>query len=329
MPSDLEKAIREQRKRLNAMDAEARARMRQAYEQALNRIQRELDDVVRALETFPGSEWRMYHERRLRALLDLADAEYARFSDDAARILQAEQARAVSGGAQTAQELAAASGISTVGFGVAINTPALERLVASFAPGSPLHDVLSSYGTFGRQVIERELTDALIGGKSPREASRNIRRTIGGKGVKARIDATTRTELLRSYRSSLGEVFETMKRPGDKYRWVASHSVRTCISCLSMDGRLFDTPPTLQHVNCRCVYHLVPYDIDMPYEDGEEWLRRQSPERARSMFSAPDAYNAWKRGDVSLSDFQGVHRDRTWGDAVYVRSWRDVKRRAS
>lgn len=325
MPSDLEKAIREQRKRLNAMDAEARARMRQAYEQAITRIQRELDDVVRALETFPGSEWRMYHERRLRTLLDLADAEYARFADEAARILQAEQARAVSSGAQTAQEMAAASGISGVGFGVAINRPALERLVASFAPGSPLHGVLSSYGEFGRKVIERELTDALIGGKSPREAARNIRRTIGGRGVKARIDATARTELMRSYRGSL---FEQYERIGVKqWRWTAAHSVRTCLACLSMDGRVFPmTNPFMPaHIACRC----VPSPAEGTYENGEEWMRRQDQTRIRSQFPSADAYDAWERGDVALSDFRGIHQDRTWGDAVYVRSWRDVKRRAS
>src|SRR5690606_2285617 len=98
--SELERAIREQRKRLNALDREARARMRDAYGRTITRINREIDDVVRALDTFPGSEWRMYHERRLQTLLDLAEAEYARFSDEAAGILRSEQARAVSGGAQ-------------------------------------------------------------------------------------------------------------------------------------------------------------------------------------------------------------------------------------
>lgn len=326
MPSDLERAIAAQRKRLNAHDAEARARMRAAYEHALERIEREVQDVVRALETFPDSQWRMYHERRLRTLLDLAEAEYARFGDEAARILQAEQARAVSGGAQTAQEMAAASGISGPAFGVAINTPALERLVSSFAPGSPLRGVLDSYGTFGRKVIERELTDALIGGKSPREASRNIRRALGGDAVTARVDSLTRTELMRSFRGSLFEQFAQIGVT--RWRWSASRSTRTCIACLAMDGRTFpmSRPFMAAHPNCRCVPSI---DVDDDYGRGEDWLRRQSPERVRPMFPSADAHAAWERGEVGLDDFRGLHRDRTWGNSIHVRSWRDVRRRAT
>ena len=328
MPSELERVIREQRTRLAAMDAEARARMRLAYEQAIDRITRELDATVRALEAFPGSEWRQYHERRLRTLLDLAEAEYARFSDEAAHILQAEQAQAVRGGAQSAQEMMAATGQS-VGFGVALNTPAMERLVASFAPGSPLRGVLESYGEFGRKVIERELTDALAGGKSPREASREIRRRIGGGAVKARIDTLSRSTIMDAYRSSLGEQFAALKRPGDKYRRVAAKSTRTCIACLSRDGELTDDIPQDFHPNCRCVFHLVSAGMVLPYESGEDWLRRQSPNRVRPMFPSADAYTAWQNREVALSAFVGVHRDPTWGNSLFVRSWRDVKRRVN
>jgi hypothetical protein len=341
--SALDDAIREQRKRLNEMDREARARMRQAYEHAMVSIERELDDAVRMLETISrSSAWfdasgrftpegeALFREYRLRELMPKIEAEYARFSDEAARILQAEQARAVSGGAQTAQEMAVASGIGgRVAFGANVNRQAMERLVSSFAPGSPLRDVLDSYGDFGRKVIERELTDAIALGKSPREASRTIRRTINNKGVRARIDTLSRSEIMRSYRGSLGEAFEGMKRPGDRYRRVAAKSYRTCLACLSRDGEITEGIPGDFHPNDRCIFQLVPAGMEMPYERGEDWLRRQSPERVRGMFSTPDAYAAWERGDVPLQAFAGVHRNRVWGSSLYVKSWRQVKRKAT
>ena len=330
MLSELERVIREQRTRLAAMDAEARARMRLAYEQAIDRITRELDATVRALEAFPGPEWRQYHERRLRTLLDLAEAEYARFSDEAATILQAEQAQAVRGGAQSAQEMMAATGQS-VGFGVAVNAPAMERLVASFAPGSPLRDVLQSYGDYGRKVIERELTDALAGGTSPREASREIRRRLGSGAVKARIDSLTRTELMRSFRGSLSDQYAGM---GFRFKVrVAAFSPRTCLACISTHGDIYPVWQEMEsHVNCRCTW--VPWsaknvDTLEVVGSGEEWLRRQDPERIRPMFPTAEAHGAWERGDVPLSAFVGVHEDQTWGSSIHVRSWRDVKRRVN
>jgi SPP1 gp7 family putative phage head morphogenesis protein len=324
MPSDLDKVIREQRKRLNDLDAEARSRMRAAYERSVERIEREIDDVVRALEAYPGSEWRLYHERRLRTLLSLAEVEYARFADTAGTVLRSEQVRAVSGGAHAAQEMAAASGMN-VGFGVALNTPALERLASSFAPGSPLRGVLDSYGDFGRKVIERELTDALIGGKSPREASRDIRRTLGSKGVKARIDTTARTELLRSFRGSL---FETFDQIGvTHWRWSASLSARSCLACIAKSGTTYpmSQPFMPSHPNCRCVPSPVAPSVTV--ESGEAWFARQSPDVQRRMMPSQEALAAYHDGRIKLSDFVGHRRDRVWGPSVYERSGREVLRR--
>lgn len=329
MPSDLDRAIAAQRRRLNALDADARRRMREAYGRTIARIEDELEVAVRLVEAYPGSEWRVMHEQRLRSLLGQVEAEYARFADDASAILRDAEVRAVSGGAQTAQELAAASGVPGVGMGVAVNVPAVERLVSSFAPGSPVRRVLDSYGTFGRKVIERELEAAIIGGKSPREASRIIRRTLGSGATKARVDTLARSSIMDAYRSSLGEQFQAMKRPGDRYRRVAAKSTRTCLACLARDGEITDGIPSDFHLNCRCIFHLVPAGVVLPYERGEDWLRGQPAAKVQPMFPASDAYRAWARGEVPLSAFVGVHRDPAWGDSIRVRSWREVKRRAA
>lgn len=318
----LERAIARERRRLNADEAAARARMRDAYRGVVERLEREIDATLMQIETFPGDEWRRYHEQRLRVLLAQAEAEYQRFADDAMRVLADNEARAVSGGAHAAAEMTSAlPATAGVGFAANVNRSALERMVASFAPGSPVRGVIASYGPEAMQTIERAMMDGLAAGESPRTIKRRIMREINGPYTKARLDALTRTEFMRAARGSLADSFEAMRRPGDRYRWVAAKSARTCLSCLYRDGTLYDEPPTQQHVNCRCIFHLVPADMYLPYETGEQWFARQ-PENVQRQMMGGAAYDEYRNGRLGLRDFTTVHRDPVWGASVQQRSQR-------
>lgn len=134
--------------------------------------------------------------------------------------------------------------------------------------------------------------------------------------------------MLRGFRSGLAESFKSVEHLGIGYRWVAAKGVRTCLSCIYRDGKITPEPPTQQHVNCRCIFHLVPRDSAIVYESGEEWFARQGPEVQQRMFPSSESYRAYQQGDVTLKDFSGYRQSRTWGGSFQQRSGSEAMRRA-
>ncbi len=321
--SDLDRIIREQRRRMATEDGDARRYLVGAYRRTIDSLEKEIEQFVRQVEAFPDSQWRRFHLQRLNELLALAEARFAAFTQDGASSLEAANVRAANIGALDAALLMTASGVMR---GATINQPALERAIAAMREGSPLRDVLDGYGVRGRQIIEAKLTEAIAQGKGARKVIRELRRELGSGANRARLEALVRTETMRAYRGALHGQYATQGHLLAGLRWRASKSTRTCLACLAMDGKVFpvDKAPERFHVNCRCVYSPVPKGSTYRYERGEDWLRRQNPSRTAPMFPTPAAHRAWRDGRVDLDAFVGVKRSRKWGDAVYVKSARRV-----
>ena len=331
MVSVLEDAIARARRQIVRDEAPIRQRLHRAYRDALEALSSDLETVTtmiaeaRHAGTPVSPDW-LRRQDRYRQLIAHVEIEYARFAELGVRLLRDGQVAAVSGGAHTAPELLRAAGITT--FGVTVNVPAVEQLVSALQPGSPVREVLEAYGPHVARIVNDELVAGIIEGRSPREIVRAIRqRAISGTN-RARLESLVRTEMLRAFRGSLYEQMVAHKRPGDKWRRTAAKDTRTCLACLATDGELSDDVPTRFHIRCRCIFHLVPKGSAIPYERGVDWFARQSETTQLLMMPSVEAFNAYRRGDVTLMDFVGVKRSRVWGASIYQRSGRDAIARA-
>lgn len=321
--SDIEKTIRTQRRRMARDDSYAREQLIAAYERTIASLKLEIADFARQVDADPDRLWKRQHLARLEQILALADRRYKAFTQEGATSVEAARIRAAELGAEDAAALLHTANVTPW---AGINAPALERAVGALQKGSPLQAVLDGYGRDGRKLIERKLTEMVAQGRGARKVARELERELGSGANRARLEALTRTESMRAYRTAMKEQYKTQAHLLDGLRWRAGKSVRTCLACLAMDGEVFpvDNAPDRFHVNCRCVWSPVPKGSTYQYMRGEEWLRRQSPTKQRAMFPSDAAFLAWRDGRVGLGDFVGVKRSSKWGDSLFVRSGRQV-----
>lgn len=286
-------------------------------------ITQRIDQAQLSGETV-NPDWLRRESRYQRLLVD-AEREFARFADDGLRVIESGQIRAVRGGAAQAWELMDASGID-VSFGGRVNTIAVENALSA-TTSAPLRRSLLQYGTDGSQKITDTLLDGISRGRGPRSIIRDIRRGLNSPYNKARLESLVRTEMMRASNFALEEQYKQMDHLISGYRWSAAKSIRTCLACLSMDGRIFKTYQHTQHVNCRCICTPVPRGSTYQYQTGQQWLREQPGSVQQKMFPTADAFLAFSNKKVTLRDFEGRSRSPVWGTSVRQRSWRDVAER--
>jgi len=142
-------------------------------------------------------------------------------------------------------------------------------------------DFLANYevqllGDVSRELatgIKRTVTQGVLEGRSIRDVTRDIGRTIkdpdefrkAGKTVfksaQQRAELIARTETLRAHNEG-GKVF--LREVGvKKIKWLTAHDERTCPECAPLDGRIFnmdDAPGPPKHPGCRCTYLSVLED---------------------------------------------------------------------
>ncbi len=327
MPSALETAIRRTRRQIDTLEGPVRQEMADLYARAVRNLATDLELVTMQIRNAQEAgidvspDWLRRQDRYTR-LLWQAEREFALFTDDGVRLIEGGRVRAIRGGAAEAWELLDAAGIER-GFAANVPTYAIENAMSATYSG-PVARSLARYGEEGSQTITDTLLDGMVRGRGPRAIIRDIQRALLSPANAARLESLVRTEAMRGFRAGLNEQYASMAHLISGYRWVAAKSVRTCLACLARDGRVQKEPWDQFHIRCRCVNSPVVKGVTIPYQNGEDWFAGQSPERQQRMMPSRQAWDAYRAGSVKLGDFVGVHRDRTWGSAVYQRSGRDV-----
>lgn len=106
-------------------------------------------------------------------------------------------------------------------------------------------------------VMNRTLIQGIVLGQNPRQAAREmLRRTEGGfNGGLTRALNVARTEMIDAHRAAAHAQDQANRDLLAAWRWTAAYDLRTCPSCLAMDGQTFpvDTPGPLDHQQGRCV----------------------------------------------------------------------------
>lgn len=313
MPSQLETTIAQTRRLMAAEDAAAQSRMVAVYADAIEG----LDVALARLATVPVEEMpygQLVADARYRQLLAEAEASFDRFANDGQRVLLQAQRGAVNVAHQTAVPLmrAAAPDLLAASF-VRLPEAALQELVGTLGPGSPVRAILDRFGTSAAQAIESEFIQGIAAGRNSRVIAARIVDAIGGEMWQA--ERLARTETHRPFRSSLIKTYQQHGHLLDGWKWSAAKGERTCLACLALDGTIFPLSTSFMgnHPNCRC--SPSPYRRGGPSENletGEQWFMAQ-PERTQRRMLPVGAWDPFQDGTLTLADFVQRDNDLVWG----------------
>lgn len=329
MPSEIETAINAHRARLLAGEARALATMQSAYLPVRARLLAEIDDLVTLLETGNVTAKNVLKLQRVDTLIRQIEDELQRLSAPAERFLAIAQRAAVQRALSDARALVGAQEASVLASWTRLPTAAVSDLVGMLQDGSPLRSVLDSFGPDASQAIGDALVDGLATGKHPTFIAAELRGVVDRTG--ARLLTLTRTSMLTSYRTaSLRSYAESGVCDG--WIWIASLSGDTCAACLSLHMTHHELTESFAqfHVNCRCAP--APSVRGVPFPDmqsGAEWLGSQSSAVQDRVLDGKSAGNAYRSGEVALSDFAHLRRDTRWGDAYVQASLKQARANAA
>lgn len=294
----------------------------------LDALLKSIDEAERRGEEVKPSD--VARSERLRQLLAQVEQEVGQYAQYADASIRRQQSAVIEAAAQNAEDLtrAALGDAPDDEARLALRWNRLPReamveLVGQLHNGAPLDILLGELGPEASQRVKDALLEGLAMGRNPRVIARDVRRSMGMPLTRSlRI---SRTEVLRAHRLSTLASYQANSDIIRGWRWSASHSSRTCLACLAMDGKVFplDKPPPM-HVQCRCSCIPVTVSwrdlgVDAPEPDlgetGAEWFASQPASVQREMMG-DEAYKAYKAGRVTLDDFVGVRKSRRWGESV-------------
>lgn len=331
------------RRQVLAADRVAANALVEAYAPIWKGMRHDLDALLQKAKTEQLSVAQTMETERLRALNAQVEAEVKRFNGVAAGTIGKGQLVAVGiahDGTRQTIEAALPRGVplslAEARLGVSWNRvpfEALQSFVGVAGDGKPLGRLLAATGPMVSQGVKATIAEGIVRGYGPIKTAGLVRDRVG-MGL-TRSLTISRTEILRSYRSASQAQYSANKRLVKGYRRVTTKDERTCLACLALDGELYQTnAPLDEHVNGRCaiVPETVTYadlglDVKEPtrqYETGPEWFDKQPAEVQRNMFGSDRLYDAYKNGDIDLSDMVKVTPNRTWGPQATEASVNEV-----
>lgn len=323
-----------------------RAALARREQQALGRLIRQYGDIWKALKAeldrlqadhaariargeVPSPAW-VYQEQRARALLAQVEAEVTRWSGDVEEATRELQRIGAMQGQQYVVDTLRASGIAPgiEGSFMRLSPDTLHNMVGFLGDGSPLARLFDQVGPGVRAGWTSALMTGLAAGLNPREVARLARQATGmGMDRALRI---ARTEMLRASRETVHQTMLANPDIYDGWIWSCSLSLRTCASCLAMNGTWHPLSERLEdHPNGRCaaVPSLKPWSslgVNVPepvadpadsirgVPDAEAWLR-ELPAAAQEHILGKQAAELWRRGEIALHEFTERKVSPDWG----------------
>ena len=206
----LDDLLAAQRAERAALEAQAAARLVTAYGQAWQAIERDFRALTEAIDAArtAGEEitpaW-LAREERHRALMAQVEGQINGLAAQAGPLVRQQQATAIAAAARHAEELARATlGTPPPGIVSAWNrapVEAVRELVGTLADGTPLGELLKTFGPEARAAAEKALTTGLLRGYHPTRIARDVSGAVEQLG-QVRALRLSRTEILRAYRAA-------------------------------------------------------------------------------------------------------------------------------
>ena len=329
-------AVERHRAELLRLEHGATADTLKAYGKVWARLRRRVETLAKqhraAIDAgeSPDQAW-VADYQRVSELMAQVEGDLRRLHDRVYQRTVSAESRAIEMGERHFQDVLAISGDAYGDPAIMasynrVPLEAMRDLVGTLRPGTPLRVLLDGLGTVASQQIRDELMAGLAVGEGPRAVARRIRGALGGDMSRAlRI---SRTEMLRAYRTATNERYRANEHLVNGWRWVSSKDSRVCPACLALDGTWHPASEVQQdHPNGRC--QAIPSlrgrdnpDDPAPWETGAQWLEKQSPETQQQVLGG--AVEAYRQGQITLSDLQGTATSPLWGTVPRRRALSEV-----
>lgn len=187
--------------------------------------------------------------------------------------------------------------------------------------------------TEATEAIRRALITGIATGANPREAARDMLRTVEGEfnGGLARAQNIARTEMLDAYRDTSSHVHYANRDVLDGWTWIATLDRRTCPSCWGMHGthHPLTQPGPWDHQSGRCarmpkVKSWRELGIDMDELDDitpdAEQEFAKLPEAEQRAIVGPGRLALMKAGQITLADIPKRRDSAAWRPSYVPRN---------
>jgi len=205
--------------------------------------------------------------------------------------------------------------------GARLPVEAANELIAALGDGSPLENLLATFGDDAARAASQILVDGLATGRGLRLVASEFRKATGSSAVRAA--RISRTETLRVYRGATLETYKENRKIVKQWRWLSARQTRTCVSCWAMDGTLHDVDePFVSHVQCRCTP--IPVLPDVPVgATGAELFNRLDDAEQRGILGR-GRFDLFKAGVLDITDIPVEVDAGRWGKALRQRTLREL-----
>jgi SPP1 gp7 family putative phage head morphogenesis protein len=333
--STLDDILQEQRAGIIAREEATFRKMLAAYDDIQREIKksiRELRDKMTAAK-MTGEEislgW-FKKERRLEIFLSQVQEQVVRYGGKAKQLIEREQEAAIRIAVDHAGDslklTASLTGPEATArvIGAQLNTKAIENAVGLMGDGSPLRAYFKeSLPAAVSAAINREIVKAVALGTDFNTVARRLE--TAGDISRWRALTTARTEVNRVRRETTRQIYTENKDIVSGWEWCCSKSTRTCVVCLSLDGKVFKLEdPFPHHPQCRCTMLPVIDGVQRrPRVIGTDWFDRQ-PDHVKEEMLGDAEFDAYQNGKVDLKDFVGWKTDLGFGKSVYHKKLPDI-----
>ncbi len=206
--------------------------------------------------------------------------------------------------------------------GARLPVEATNELIAALSDGSPLENLLATFGDDAAKAASQTLVNGLATGRGLRVVASEFRKATGASAVRAA--RISRTETLRAYRGATLETYKENRNIVKQWRWLSARQARTCATCWAMDGTIHDVDePFVSHIQCRC----TPVGIlpDVP-----------AGATGATLFDALDAsdqrkilgvgrFDLFKAGALDITDIPVEVDAGRWGKALRQRTLKELR----
>lgn len=256
-------------------------------------------------------------------IVQVAD-EMGRYVEEIAPLLNDAQMALIELGADHARQLVLEA--SAGRFGVSLfrmNPAAVENLLALARSGQPLEELLrNAYPTTVDQII-KVLLEAQALGLNPRQTARLMMNQGLGAGLEHLL-MIARDQQIRAYRYASLQAYRNSDVVGG-YRRHAFQDGRTCMACIALDGKVYQLSELMElHPVDRCtMIPLVKGVRPVEWQSAQDWFMGLDAAQQQRMMGSRK-WEAWQRGEFSLTDLASSHDNPVWGPSLRVTPLKDL-----
>jgi hypothetical protein len=310
---------------LVALDNNTAATLTHAHAQMLNRIEPVLTELYTWIDkkkhendgaVIPATS---YHAQ-LQAIKKVILAEADSFAIGAQSIIAYAQHQAVDLGLSSSHAHLAHIGVAP------IHSPsALSHLADVADISTPRGKMFGSLGQETALKASVAFQVAMSLSQSPTTVASLVGSAL--KTILHRAIAIASTAIAAAYRGATDALVGGNNASGKILGWVwwADLKGNPCLACIFMHGSKHPMSEILgSHPRCHC--QMVPYTADSaPIQSGADWLAAQPEDVQKAIFGSDTLYDLYKQG-TPLSAFVGTESDPVWGQSIYVKPLKDIRR---